>query len=181
MWSLGNDIQCKVLWLETSSQEGACLAERRIISRPVAAALETARAAEEAVIVMRLGLIATIPELMDALKLESSCEVGKVCWNPSGGGLTELWLELKLTDRTYFLYYSIADYPNLGVTKGLTVIPCPPDVVPDWTTQALASLNDGGNWPKLDRESSEYRMVCGVALYDALPPSLAISPWPKKP
>lgn len=145
------------------------LAERRIISRPVTAALEAARAAEEAVIVLRLGLIAAIPELMEALREDSHCEVGKVCWNPSGGGLTELWLELKLTDRTYFLYYSISDYPNLGVTKGLTVIPCPPDVVPDWETQALASFNDGGNWPELDRGSSDYRKVCGVALYDALP------------
>ena len=141
--------------------------DRAVIYQPVEAALEAARAAEEAVIVMRLGLIAAIPELIEALKLESSCEVGKVCWQNETSHLTEFWLELKLNGQTYFLYYHCTDYPNLGVTKDLTVILCRPEVVPDWSTQALAA--SPSDWSRIDRGSSNYRKVCGVALYDALP------------
>jgi hypothetical protein len=131
-------------------------------------ALTAAREAETAVISARRSLITALPELPEALKIEAACEITKVCWSLSGS-LSELWLELKLGERTYFLYYNSHDYPSLGTKKGLTVVSCPPETIPSWSSQAMVASTNDENWPRMDSQDPDFRKICGIAIYHALP------------
>lgn len=151
----------------SSDLEHLSTPELATIYGPARAALTAAREAEAAVISARRSLITILPELSEVLKIEAACEITKVCW-PLSGGLSELWLDLKLGERTYFLYYNSHDYPSLGTKKGLTVVSCPPETIPSWGSQALASANDK-DWPRMHPQDPDFRRICGIAIYHALP------------
>lgn len=150
------------------STAGLSQQERELLWQPVFVAMNQAEAAEKAIIAARQALITAIPGLTDALQTESWTDINKVAWQSEAHSLDEFWLELKLGERTYFIYYYQKDYPNLGYPKGLTVIPRPEDVIPNWSDQALAIM-EPDQWPRQTTDSHEYRAICGIALYYALP------------
>ena len=141
--------------------------ELATIYRQAIDALAAAREAEAAVISARQVLITALPELPEILNIEAASEITKVSWQ-LGGGLSELWLELKLEGRVHFLYYNYHDYPSLGVKKGFVIASCPPEIVPSWNSQALASTDDK-DWPRMDPQDPDFRRICGIAIYHALP------------
>lgn len=142
-------------------------AERKVIYQPVEAATLAAEEAERAIIAARINLVLAVPELLEVL-VESSCKVTKVFWQNEELPLNDFWLELELGGQTFFLYYHLNEYPTLGYTKGLTVVPRPVNQVPDYKDQGLAIM-ELDEWPRLDHNDPQYKIICGIALYDALP------------